>query len=115
VDKKVPKMIAALPFIRQSKRGEKGPHCWWAVKPTGDYGKDYDQGQEWARLVVPLLKYNVGAPLLSWIVVDMIKAGERNGLVLGFAREIGDQLKRTRAVLMWAVIGTDRKAGAEVP
>jgi hypothetical protein len=27
------------------------------------------------------------------IVVDMIAAGERNGLVLGFVREIGDQLK----------------------
>jgi hypothetical protein len=54
----------------------------------------------WARLVLPLLKYNVGAPLLSWIVADMINAGECNGLVLGFVREIGDLLKTTRSNLL---------------
>jgi hypothetical protein len=90
-DEVSPKIIDALPFVLVNKPKGTG-RCHWSVKPSGDYGKDYEQGQEWARLVLPFLKYNVGPPLLSWIVDDMIKDGKRNGLVLGFVREIGYQL-----------------------
>jgi hypothetical protein len=46
--------------------------------------------------VLPLLKYNVGAPLISWIIlVDMVKAGERN-CVLGFTRGLVGGLKNAR-------------------
>ena len=84
--------IGAMPFVRDPKRGEKGGgRCFWSVT-AGDYHVDYEQGKAWARLVLPFLELNVGGPLLSWIVVDMIRAGERNGLVLGFIREIGNQL-----------------------
>jgi hypothetical protein len=104
VDKTVNKQITALPFVRKSKRGE--GHCFWSVTPTGNYTKDYGQGLIWARRVLPLLKYNVGPVLLSWIVVDMIKAGERNGLVLGFVRDIGHQLQVARSDLLVAAIAT---------
>ena len=96
-DKASPKMIDALPFVLVNKPKGTG-RCHWSVKPSGDYCKDYEQGQEWARLVVPLLRYNFGSPLLSWIVEDMIKAGERNGLTIGFVREIGDQLSQVVAL-----------------
>lgn len=109
VDKTVNRRLAALPFTRSG-----GGRCWWHVKPSGNYSADYARGAAWARKVLPLLKYNVGAPLLSWIIVDMIKAGDRNGVVLGFVREIGDQLKATRSNLLFAVAATDRKAPASV-
>jgi hypothetical protein len=109
VDKTVPAKIAALPFVRSSKRDEKGRRCFWLVEATGEYGKDYAQGRAYARLVLPLLKYNVGGSLLSSIVDDMIKAGERNGLVLGFVREIADQLKNARANLFIAAVATNPK------
>jgi hypothetical protein len=96
VHKGVDKQVLALPFVRGRKRGEKGQRCFWSVKPTGKYLVDYEQGREWARLVLPLLKYNMGAPLVSWIIIDMIKAGERNGLVLGFTRGLGDELRNGR-------------------
>jgi hypothetical protein len=52
---------------------------------------------------------------VSWIVADMIAAGECNGLTLGFVREIADQLKTTRGNLLFAAIATDLTAiGVEV-
>jgi len=112
VDKSVDAKIAVLPFVHSRKRGE--GRCWWSVTATGKYANDYDQGRAWARLVLPLLKFNVGAPLLSLIVADMIAAGERNGLVLGFVREIADQLKSARGNLLFAAIATDQKAPAGI-
>jgi hypothetical protein len=96
VHKGVDKQVAALPFVRSPKRGEKGGRCFWSVKPTGKYSADYEQGREYARLVLPFLRYNVGAPLVSWIIADMVKAGERNGLVLGFTRGLADELRDAR-------------------
>jgi hypothetical protein len=113
VDKSVPKKIAALPFVGSRKQGEKGGGCFWSVTASGKYGEDYKQGRAWARLVLPFLKYNAGPPLLSWIVADMI-TGERNGLVLGFVREIGDQLKSARGNLLFAAIATDPKVSREI-
>jgi hypothetical protein len=114
IDESVGQQIDALPFVRTPKNDKKDGRCFWAAKPTGNYQKDYYQGRLWARSVLPLLRYNVGAVLLSWIVLDMIKAGkhEHNGLVLGFVREIGDQLKATRSNLLLAAIATTPKPPA---
>jgi hypothetical protein len=85
--------IDALPFVRRRTRGKNAhPGGCWCVTASGNYQEDYNQGRKWARLVLPFLKFNVGPPLLSWIVRDMVKAGEDNALVLGFIRELGDQL-----------------------
>jgi len=100
VHKGVDRHVMALPFVRSRKRG--GGRCFWSVTPTGKYSEDYAQGRAWARLVIPLLKFNVGPPLLSWIVADMAAAGERNGLVLGFMREIADELRDARQLVAQA-------------
>jgi hypothetical protein len=110
IDKTVKAKLAALPFVRSRKRGD--GRVFWSVTASGNYFEDYDQGRAWARLVLPLLKCNVGAPLLSWIVRDMIVAGDCNGLVLGFIREIGDQLKSARANLLFAAAATEPKVPA---
>jgi len=108
INKKGDKLISALPFIRDGKRGR----CWWSVKASGDHDTDYEQGREWARMFTPLLKYNIGSLWLSSIVVGMVEAGDRSPIASGFISEIGDQLNRTRAILMWAVVATDTKAMA---
>jgi hypothetical protein len=64
----------------------------------------------YAHAFLPFLKYNIGAPMLSWIVVDMIRAGDRNGVVLGFIRQIGDELKKARGNLLFAALATNPKA-----
>ena len=64
--------LDALPFTRMN---EQGGRCWWHVTETGDYAADFERGRDYAQLVLPLLKYNVGGPLLGWIVADMIKKG----------------------------------------
>jgi hypothetical protein len=108
VDKSASAKLAALPFVRSRKRGGR---CFWSVTSSGDYFEDYEQGRAWARLVLPQLKYNVGPVLLSHIIADMISAGERlpgkpDGLVLGFVREIGEQLKTARLNLFLAAVAT---------
>jgi hypothetical protein len=102
IDKSARAKLEALPFIRSRKPGEKGRRFFWAVAASGKYMEDYNQGRAWARLFLPLLKYNSGAPTLSMIVEDMIAAGECNGIVLGFVREIADQLKSARMNLFFA-------------
>jgi hypothetical protein len=97
VDKDVNRRITTLPFVRNPKRGEKGGRCFRSVKPTGNYAVDYARGCAWAHLVLPFLRYNVGAPLVSWIVADMIKSGEVNGLTLGFMRGLADELGAARS------------------
>jgi hypothetical protein len=98
IDKTVNKRIAALPFVRDQEDGR----CFWSVTPTGDYAVDYQQGFDWVRLVIPFLRYNVGGPLVSWIVKDMIMAGESNGLTLGFMRGLADELTSARQLAVVA-------------
>jgi hypothetical protein len=40
--------------------------------------------------------HNLGANQLGRIFVDMIRAGESNGLVLGFVNDVCDELRNTR-------------------
>jgi hypothetical protein len=92
--------IAALPFVRTKKGAER--RCFWSVTATGKYEVDYAQGEAWARMVIPILKYNIGALLVTWIVDDMIKAGECNGLTLGFVRGLADELKNARQLVVFS-------------
>lgn len=104
--------LAALPFVESRKGGR----CWWAVRPSGDYTVDYGQGQAWAKMVLPFLKYNFGLTILGHITLGMIESGEpkERGLVLGFMRELADQLGTARANLAMAVAATDSDAPADV-
>jgi hypothetical protein len=82
-----PKCKRPLPFERRKKRGV--DHSFWVVTPTDDFWADFEEGKLWAKMFLPFLRYNVGVPMLSWIVDDMIAAGQTNGLVVGFIQGIG--------------------------
>ena len=76
-----------LPFVQ---RLDDGTLCHWLVKPTGRWSVDCDTGAEYARLFLPFLRINLGPVMLGWIGIDMIAAGDRNGIVVGFLSTIGD-------------------------
>jgi hypothetical protein len=105
IEKTVIDQIDALPFVKTLGRG-KG-RCYWSVKSSGNYSKDYAQGVAWSTLILPLLRYNGGPPLFSWIVVDMVKAGKKagknagkhDGLMLGFTRGIAEHLQAAKIAL----------------
>jgi hypothetical protein len=111
VNKKLHQQMLALPFV---KEGNGRGHCFWSVKSTGSYAADYQQGFDWAHLVLPFLKYNLGPVLVSWVVADMIRAGEVNGLVVGFTRGLAEHLKASRANLLVAAIMNDPKAPSDL-
>lgn len=99
VDGKLP-AADSLPYV--TRRTPKGTgYCYWSVKPTGDYGKDCDTGRDYARMLLPHLKYNAGITMLGCIVLDMINAGDRagKGLIVGFMAEISRELASTRMSL----------------
>jgi hypothetical protein len=117
---KVRAKIDALPFVRPG--GRKAATCYWSVTPSDDNSADYWKGRDWACLFLPLLDHpTTGASVLSCIVADMIAAGEKNGLVLGFIGELGDRLHQARllALTIQAIAtrqakedGKTKKAGA---
>lgn len=91
----------ALPFFK--KRRGKTKTSWWNVKPTGDYATDLETGKAYARVFLPMMKFNAGPSDLGVIVSDMALAGRKPGvtkewrgidaIALGFLMEIGGNLQ----------------------
>jgi hypothetical protein len=72
------------------------------VEPSGDYGTDTATGADYARRLMPMLKYNIGISMLAWIVLDMIEARapeKHRGLVIGFFGELARELACVRAIV----------------
>jgi hypothetical protein len=97
IDGKLPKPDS-LPFIK--RRNPKGSgYRYWAVNPSGDYGRDCETGAVYAKMLLPFLKYNAGISMLGSIVLDMIEAGNDKvgkGLIVGFMSELSIELSQTR-------------------
>ena len=115
VDGKLPKM-ESLPFVKrkQPDRRKGGGYDYWAVNPSGNYARDCQTGNDYARLLLPHLKYNAGIPLLGSIVLDMIEAGDAEsgkGLIIGFMAELSRELSSTRASLaLFAAASADLRS-----
>jgi hypothetical protein len=81
---------AALPFVKAT-RGPRGVSRTnhWAVKPSGDYEKDFRLGREHA---LQFMAYEnerqrtdpEAAPIIGSIVKDVIASGDRGGIAKGF-------------------------------
>jgi hypothetical protein len=82
------------------KRGDplQGPDCPLTVRPRLE-GRPVLLAGEGER--------SLDGPLLNWIVADRIAAGGKNGLVLGFIREIWSLLGDVRASLEIAVAASE--------
>jgi hypothetical protein len=65
----------------------------WRVTPSGDYAKDVATGRGYAMLFLSSCDGTAGwASLLPQIVADMIRAGQVNGITIGFMGAIGGLL-----------------------
>ena len=87
------RFAGSLPFVRNRKRDEtdEAPRCFWDVTASGRWVADCEVGHEYARIYIERRK-RFGAPLLGWIVRDMIAAGQYSGVEAGFMGGIARQL-----------------------
>lgn len=69
-----------LPFVKSEPRDG---HKFWDVTRSGDWALDCVVGSEYARIYVER-RSEMHAPLLGWIVRDMIKVGVYSGVEAGF-------------------------------
>ena len=75
--------ISALPFVQY-------PGKYWVVEATDDYCADNRRGVEYAHAAVSAMSQVQFTPLLGWIIADMIKSGDCNGVVIGFMQAISE-------------------------
>lgn len=84
-----PSMIEMLPFIGLKKG--KSRQCYWrSVKSTGDDMQDQALGSQLAFLTLQAVKAENFAPLLGWIVIDMIENKCPDHIVVGFFQTVAD-------------------------
>lgn len=84
-----PDAIAALPFVaNRSARGSRRiSRDFWAVDVASDsYIQECERGEAFARLALDHMRRQDAAPLLAWIVCDMLDKGRFGGVEIGFLR-----------------------------
>ena len=65
----------------------------WAVEPSGDYAADCETGRHYAYAFLRSCDGTAGwAAILPQIVADIARAGQVNGIVIGFMGAIGSML-----------------------
>jgi hypothetical protein len=83
-----PKMID-LPFVA-SRTDRARRDFWHNVQSTGDDMKDQDLGSQLAYFALQAVKAEDFAPLLGWIVLDMIEKKCPEHIVIGFFQIVAD-------------------------
>lgn len=77
-----------LPFVRDRRRNDDNDQrSFWDVQPINVWIEDCRVGDEYGRLYLNRL-CSCGAPLLGWIIADMVKAGRYTGIEAGFVGAI---------------------------
>jgi hypothetical protein len=86
--------IEKLPFVGMRKGDRTGVNLprdfWHNVKSTGDMEKDQAFGSACAYLALQAIKADNFAPLLGWIVLDMITNKCPEHIVIGFFQTVAD-------------------------
>jgi hypothetical protein len=84
----------ALAFVKTT-RGPRGAMrtSHWAVKPSGDYEKDYRTGREYALQFMASENERQrtdpeAAPIIGKIIADVIASGDKSGVTAGFFQTI---------------------------
>ncbi len=83
-----PKMLD-LPFVGTIP-GRQRRDFWHNVQSTGDDMKDQDLGSQLAYFALQAVKSENFAPLLGWIVLDMIDKKCPEHIVIGFFQIVAD-------------------------
>lgn len=82
-----------LPFVRDNNNDTESHRSFWDVAQSGDWLDDCTVGHQYARIYMAR-RQRYGAPILSWIVRDMIRAGRYTGIEAGFISAITMHLPR---------------------
>lgn len=85
--------VDRLPFVGRRARPRKGqfPRDFWHnVTSTGDWSKDQSLGSAYAYHALQTIKADNFAPLLGWIVINMIEHKCPKHIVVGFFQTVAD-------------------------
>ena len=89
---------ASLPFTADPK-DKGGMHGtgrrFWEVASSGDWADDCAVGGQYARIYLNRIRYREPAPLLGWVIGDMIARGRYTGMEAGFAQGIAEAVLRS--------------------
>ena len=116
-----------LPFFN---RNEKHPSCWWSVKPSGDYQRDFATGREYALQFWKVCGAHGNMGLeLSEVLLALHKTKRPrhryvkgklvdhnlSGIETGFLRTVGDLLQASMYATVMVGIGAKRLANRDLP
>ena len=93
IEQKQRSAVECLPFVGARARPRKGqlPRDFWReVKSTGDPEQDQSLGSHYACLALQYIKAHDFAPLLGWIVLDMIEHQCPKHIAVGFFQTVAD-------------------------
>jgi hypothetical protein len=82
---------ASLPFVGE---GTERPLNFWKVTPEDDGEADARRGAEYGAMALAAKRRTGFAPLVGWIIADMIAGGRCGQLELGFINHITGEKPR---------------------
>ena len=83
--------IDRLPFIGPRAPNGRSPRDFWHnITSTGSIEKDQSLGSAYAYHALQAIKTDNFAPLLGWIVLDMIRHKCPEHIVVGFFQTVAD-------------------------
>jgi hypothetical protein len=81
--------VPTLPFVADVRIGKgRLRRSFWHVQPSGDFERDNATGVLFARCALAQMRADGMPWLLAWIVKDMPRSPEHQGLAVGFFSEI---------------------------
>ena len=95
-----------LPFVRNQNDRNAGKRIFWFVQSGGAWIEDCRVGHEYGRIFLDR-RQRFGAPLLTWIIRDMIRAGRFSGVEAGFLGVIAGALPRTETTSILLSVSND--------
>lgn len=78
---------ATMPFTAESRHDD--TRRFWVVESSGDWSEDTQVGSEYGRIYLECARRSHRAPLLGWVVADMIRGGRYTGVEAGFLSVVG--------------------------
>ena len=84
----------ALPFVLPGGPGR--PDILWAPRPTGDYEFDFDLGERYGEVLLPLLGAPDGADLMRRLMLDIVQHADLardKGVLAGLMGVLGQVME----------------------
>lgn len=90
-----------LPFVRDNDTDSKDRRVFWDVESSGVWLDDCTVGHQYGQIFMAR-RMRYGAPILSWIVRDMIRAGRYTGVEAGFVSAVASSMPQASRITLIA-------------